>query len=85
MLSPIRLVVPALLAWGLHPQLVRAIMRENMGGLLHPIFPGMATDGIEINFNRSGRQGGAETTSAWNSAMHLVLKDLHAQWLSRGF
>ena len=59
---------------GPHAQLVLAIMRENMGGVLHPISPGMATDGIEIGFNWSGGQGGTETTCVRNSAMYFFVE-----------
>ena len=69
---------------GVHPALTAAITRENLGLRVTPSFPGVPA--MEpIDFDKSSRQGGVETTMLWNSAMAAILSPLHVRWVRLGW
>ena len=73
-----------LLRRGVHPQLVRAILREVSGMSGNIFLPGAGLS-ESFPFQCGGKQGGVETPEVFNIMMEYALEPLVANWKSRLF
>ncbi|CAK0809472.1 unnamed protein product, partial [Prorocentrum cordatum] len=73
-----------LLNKGLHPNLVRAMLREMSILFCSMVLPGMlASDSFPLEVG--GKQGGVETLELFNCMVEFVLEPLVPSWRSRNF
>ena len=77
-------ICKCLLRRGMHPQLVRAILRE-VSGMSGKVFLPGAGLSEPCPFQRGGKQGGVETPEVFNIMMEYALEPSVASWKSRSF
>ena len=78
------LLSEAMLERGLHPQLVRCLLRELLGFQASLSVPGArATEKFPVE--RGGKRGGAETPDEFNIFFEVIPETLLTEWARRGF